>query len=226
MTDVGVLTVVVGGLVVVLAVRVMRHVRGRRVVDPFTGMPVPGSRIGVAWTVVTVVALLVAGAVEGRHQWVQARATQVVREVSGVPGAVARCQRFTPALLDLGQDIGHVQWDQPTVAYLDRDVCGDLAGWLLAGADGTSRSDAVAVHVLVHEAVHVGGERDEARTECVALQLDAQAAVTLGASPATADALAAIYLGEVYPTMPTEYVSGSCAPDGPWDLTPGDGRFP
>jgi len=221
-----VLTVVVGGLVVALAVRVLGHVRGRRAVDPLTGMPVPGSRIGVAWTAVITLALLVTGAVEGRHQWVQARATQVVREVSGVPGAVARCQRFTPALLDLGPDIGHVQWDQPTVAYLDRDVCGDLAGWLLAGADGTSRSDAVAVHVLVHEAVHVAGERDEARTECVALQLDAHAAVLLGATPATADALAATYVDEVYPTMPAEYVSGSCASDGAWDLTPGDGRFP
>lgn len=213
--DVGVLTVVTLALGAWVGHLVIRLVRAR-----------PGDRAGITLLVVAAVAFAWAGLHEARHQVVQVRATDTVRDLTGNPAALARCQRFTPDLLDISGWAGHVSWDAPHVAHLRRTVCNDLAGWLLGGAADVSGPGAQAVHVLTHEAVHVGGEHDEAVTECVALQRDAETARNLGASDEAAEHLARIYLATSYPYMPEEYRSDGCAEDGPLDLTPGDGTFP
>ena len=213
--DVGVLTVVSALLGVWLVRRVVRLVRPRGTVA-----------FAVTALVLAAVSFLAAVGFEVRHQVAQAQATTVVRELSGNPTAHAACQRFTPDLLDLSQNAGSVQWDSPGVALLRRATCNDLFSWLTSRKADPTLDQVIAVHVVVHEAIHVAGERSEAITECTAMQRDARAAMLLGASPAQAQALARRYYEEAYPLMRPDYWSGDCVEDGLLDLSPGDGRFP
>lgn len=69
--------------------------------------------------------------------------------------------------------------------------------------------------------------RNEAQTECMAMQRDADMASLLGASPEAGGELAIAYWRDVYPRMPASYRSEECAPgkaldagrpDSPWVL--------
>jgi hypothetical protein len=214
--DVGVLTVVVAALVALVLRRVVILRRDWHTARGFaTGL-----------LVVCVAFLMTASAFEVKHQWVQARATALVAHVSGARGADADCQRFTPELVDLSVTSGFVFSDSQNVAHLRRTVCNDLFTWLLSSKGAPTDSQVRAVHITVHEAMHVRGELNEARAECFAMQLDADAAWFLGATRAQATVLAQRYYRDVYPRMPEEYVSGECAADRALDLTPGDGQFP
>jgi hypothetical protein len=214
--DVGVLTVVVAILVALVLRRVVVLRRDWHTTRGFA----------TAMLVVCVAALATASAFEVKHQWVQARATAVVVHVSGSATAVADCQRFTPELVDLSATSGFVFADSQNVAHLRRTVCNDLFAWLLSSKRAPTDGQVRAVHITVHEAMHVRGEFDEARAECFAMQRDADAAQLLGATPAQAAALAQRYYRDVYPRMPEPYVSAQCAADQAYDQTPGDGQFP
>jgi len=80
--------------------------------------------------------------------------------------------------------------------------------------------------VLTHEAMHVAGDRNEASTECRALQHDARTVVLLGGTAEQGSALAQRIATEVYPRMSDEYRSPECRPGGTLDLTPGDATWP
>lgn len=213
--DVGVLTVVVLALLVLMIRRLLRVFR-----------PAGSRRVAVILFVIPAAAFGWALAVEVRHQVAQAQATAVTRELTGNPDAVAVCQRLAPDLLELGQQAGEVSLDHPEVAQLRRTTCNDFFSWLTSDHHDPTPAQISALHVVVHEAMHVAGEYNEARTECWAVQHDAQAAEFLGASPADAQALAQAYYLTVYPRMPDAYRSADCVADGSLDLSPGDGRFP
>lgn len=192
----------------------------------FLAEPPGSTRIAVVLFLVPTVAFGWALAVEVRHQWAQRQATAVTRELTGNPDATSVCQRFTPDLLDASQTSGHVMSDQSDVAHLRRATCNDFFSWLVGDKDHPTRAQVVAVHVVVHEAMHVAGEFAESVAECSAMQHDAEAARFLGASAAQAQALAEEYYSAVYPNMSADYRTGDCAADGPLDASPGDGRFP
>jgi hypothetical protein len=197
--DVGVLTVVTV-LLVALAIRAgTRLVRGRA---SSWGL---GAVAVVWWTVLAAAA----GLAEAEHQVTQQLATSATVMVSGRPGAVARCARRTTDLFDLSGNAGSVRWDTPDVARLRADTCAALWSWVVSDKAHPTIDQVVALHVLAHEAVHVGGERVEATTECVAMRWDATVARALGASDAVAEQIATVYREQVYPTMPDEY-RGAC----------------
>lgn len=213
--DVGVLTIVT---LVLLALAVWR-IR-------FVYSPRGSWKVALAFFLVPGLAFGWAVTVEVRHQWTQERATAVTRELTGNPDATASCERYSAHLFNLSHDLGHVMSDEPNVAHLRRDTCNDFADWLLSDKHDPSAAQVQALHVVVHEAMHVGGQYNEAMAECSAMQHDAEAAEFLGASPADARALAESYYQTVYPLMPTDYRTGDCSPDGSLDLSPGDGQFP
>ena len=66
---------------------------------------------------------------------------------------------------------------------------------------------AIAVNVLSHEAWHLAGVRDEAATQCYALQTNADTAARLGASREDAAAIAVFIVREVQPVLPADYRS-------------------
>lgn len=196
--DVGVLTVVAVALVALSVRAGVRLTRGRPT------SVAAGTVALVCWTVLAAVA----GGFEVEHQVTQQLATRVTRLVSGRPDAVAVCTRRTPDLLDLSGTAGMVMWDTPHVARLRADTCWSLATWIFSDHRSATTDQVIALHVVAHEAVHVAGERSEARTECVAMAWDARVAQNLGASPTLATQMAGTYRRDVYPRMPDDYRGG------------------
>jgi hypothetical protein len=149
-----------------------------------------------------------------------ARLSEAGSALAGVPMEV-RCQTLTEASVDAGADLGYVAYGPDGVpgsrAVIDRDQCGDLRDWLGAGGREPTRDQVVAVHILAHEAMHVAGETDERRTECRAVQRDAELAQLLGASREAAVALARRYYREVFPMLRDTYRDPECAPGGALD---------
>ncbi len=163
---------------------------------------------------------------EMRWLRVQAAATDAVQQLTGNPSARVHCQRALATLLWAGADLGRVEWDEPDRAWLTLETCQHLRSWYHSDRAAPSLDEVVAVHVLTHEAMHVAGERNEALTECRALQADARTVLLLGGSATQGAELAQRVASEVYPTMPDEYRSPECRAGGALDRTPGDGTWP
>lgn len=181
-----------------------------------------GRRIGFPlWSVsiLTVVAVgaLVPGLQRANEERTLARAASAL---VGHPVAV-HCQSTAAALVDAGNELGFVPYDEDGVplprTILKRDPCKALRAYLGGGREHPSRDEVVAVHVLTHEAMHLRGETNEATAECQAVQRDRATAVLLGATARQADKLARTYWLTVYPDMPDDYSSAECRPGGALD---------
>lgn len=173
-----------------------------------------------------------------RHnaQAAEARFADVAAEIARRDVRV-HCQGVIGDALDVGAEAGSVQFDaggRPSdTAELKRGVCASLRSFSADVADPDF--DCVthdrrctkhvlrtmwAVHTLVHEAWHLAGEKNEAITECYALQTTAWAAERLGASPLGGQAIARYVTVHMYPDMPAHYRSPDCRDGGPLDLRP------
>jgi hypothetical protein len=98
---------------------------------------------------------------------------------------------------------------------IKRDQCRDLSGYMSSDKRSPTQEQIVAVHVLTHESMHMGGVAAEAEAECLAVGSDARMAELLGAPPDAARALALSYWTNVYPRMPDQYRSTECDPWAP-----------
>lgn len=154
-----------------------------------------------------------AGYHEVRHHDVQAAATTATRHVSENPDATVTCQRISHDWFRLTSELGFVSWDAADTAVLRQSTCANLGAWMYGGRGSDDIDQVTAVHVVTHEAVHVAGIRDEAVTECVALELDATVAQFLGADPEQAQQLAETYRQVVYPRMGPDYRTDCTAVD-------------
>jgi hypothetical protein len=83
-----------------------------------------------------------------------------------------------------------------------------------------------ALHTLAHESWHLEGVENEARAECYAIQTTALVAERLGASPSVAEASARVVATQIYPRMPSDYVTSDCHDGGPLDLNPASSVWP
>ena len=139
------------------------------------------------------------------------------------------CQSFGEAFVDVGAELGYVPFGSDGVPELrtliKREPCAALSDYLRSDKSAPPREQVVAVHTLTHEAIHMSGVTNEAETECLAVQRDAEMARLLGAAPSDAHALAASYWTTVYPRMPDAYRTTACgpgaeldrgSPDAPW----------
>ena len=140
------------------------------------------------------------------------------------------CQGFGEAFVDAGQELGYVRFGPDGVpersTLIKRAQCAHLSDYIGGAHADFLREHVVAVHTLTHEAVHMSGIANEAETECVAIQRDAEMARLLGAAEPDAIRLATYYWETVYPSMPEGYRSDACGPggeldrdlpDAPWD---------
>ncbi len=169
------------------------------------------------------------GGLTWREMRLEAELADVVAIVSGVPAAAVECQGFLREFR-LDNNLGEVAFDGnggvSRTAQLRGSVCDQIRDWRGAGFGVDNRDQVVAVHVLSHEAIHVSGVTSEARTECLAMQSNAQSAELLGATPQQARALAETYWEDVFPRMPGTYRASDCYEGGELDQTPGDGIWP
>jgi hypothetical protein len=127
------------------------------------------------------------------------------------------CQGETGALLDVGPELGTVQFDAEGHPAGHTDLKHQVCDWLARLPGGSVANAATAVEVLAHESYHLAGYMDEATAECYALQTMPYVAQRFGASPRQIRTWVA-YSFARYPTLSEEYVSPDCVPGGRLDL--------
>ena len=175
----------------------------------------PFPAFSVIVLVIVGVGLLVPGV---RHRALEDRLAAVAGALAGVP-VVVDCQSAGQQFIDAGAELGYVPYGEDGVpertTLIKRDQCQDLSRYLRS--QEPSDDQVLAVHVLSHEAMHMSGITDEARAECLAVQLDARAARLLGASPEAAADLAGRYWRTFYDRLPAHYRSSDCGPGGALD---------
>ena len=169
-----------------------------------------------------VVALLVA-AVAGFFGYRHVEGERLEHRLGTVASAIARrpvkvhCQGETGALLDVGPELGTVQFDAEGHPADHTDLKHQVCGWLAKLPGGSVAHAATAVEVLAHESYHLAGYMDEATAECYALQTMPYVAQQFHATPAQIRTWVA-YSFARYPSLSEEYVSPDCVPGGSLDL--------
>lgn len=124
--------------------------------------------------------------------------------------------------------LGYVDLRQPRRINLAPGVCAELDAFTARPGRATATSAlATAVDTLVHEAVHTLGVRDEATTECYAMQNVEEVARRLGATKELAAALVDVLWRDYSKeSMPEGYWSAECRNGGEHDLDPDSDLFP
>lgn len=162
-------------------------------------------------SILTFILLLGIGGMEARWLYFEHQASKAVAEVSGNENGTLKCQRFSEAFLD-GDVLhaGHVMFDAPDVAVVKYQECQTLFNWMQGNKKDFNPEEIRAIHVLTHETIHVGGDYNEATTECTAVNNDSKMAQILGASQQIGDGIARVYWKTMWPYMPEGYKLPGC----------------
>ena len=127
-----------------------------------------------------------------------------------------------------GSDTLGIAFPQAGIAYLDPSICRALRDLVADGAAGERQGEALVV--LAHEAIHLGGERREGVTECLALQAAVPLGVRFGLSESEARSLIDRQLDERLAERSVIRAAYAlpltCREGGALDRSPGDGHFP
>jgi hypothetical protein len=171
----------------------------------------------VLLAVLTVLTLLL-------HRAAVAAANRGDRQLSAVASELAgrqvtiRCEGLSGALIGPRGESGRTEFlgDKPaSVSYLLEGICQTLHAYARSRKDCLLPCErpldvAWSLNTLAHESYHLGGIRDEAKTECAALRAIGFVAHSLGASPQQARALSAYSFAQLPRRMPAEYTSPAC----------------
>ena len=168
--------------------------------------------------VLTVILLGIFGWQEIQWQKVEWEGTAVVKEISGNKEGYLKCQRFSEAFFDVNTTRGGmVMSDAPNEAIVNYEQCQSIMGWMESGKKSMTSKELQSLHVLTHEAVHVAGERNEAVTECTAINRDNMTVSILGAPDALALETPQRYYDEFFNRMPSEYRLDGCSVSPEYD---------
>ena len=205
-------------VVVALAVGI-----GKLLWDAYNGAPLRTAALSAM-----VVAMVALGVLEYRAQAAEMRLGRVASEIAHRDVTV-RCQGLLGAFTDIGSHLGYVEFDargNPTdTAHISRDACGWLKDYS-GGNHAVNLHNALGVHTLAHESLHLQGTLNEARAECYGLQQMDRVGELLGADPEGAHRLAVFAWRVIYPRLPDAYRSPNCREGGPWDLDRRSTRWP
>jgi hypothetical protein len=115
------------------------------------------------------------------------RFTAEAARIAGHPVRVVCDEAY--AFTGVGSDAAGVAFIERALAYLEPSVCRSLYRIAFEKKIGARDDAAFAITVLAHEAVHLRGERNEAETECQALQEGVALGERLGLDRSTAQSL-------------------------------------
>ena len=164
--------------------------------------------------------------------------------LSSIAGQLARrpvqvrCEGLQTELMSATGESGSVEFldDEPTdTAVLKDGICATLHLYsqstkrgpsCLLPCDDSTPAVVWSLNTLAHESYHLAGVRDEATTQCYALQAIGFVARSLGASQFQATALADWAAANLPSRMPAAYWSPQCRDGGSLDLDPGSPVWP
>jgi len=134
------------------------------------------------------------------------------------------------AFTGVGSDAAGVAFIPRALAYLEPAVCRSLYRVTFENRVGSREDAAFAITVLAHEATHLRGVRNEAETECFALQEGVRLGQRLGLDAGTARALMRAQrdrdLSDVSIARLDYRLPAGCRNGGSLDLRPEDSTFP
>ena len=134
------------------------------------------------------------------------------------------------AFTGVGSDAAGVAFIPRSLAYLDPGICRSLYRVTFEDRLGGRDDAAFAITVLAHEATHLRGVRNEAETECFALQEGVTLGQRLGLDIDTARDLMRSQLDRDLSDASVQRVDyrlpPGCRDGGALDLRPVDPRFP
>lgn len=134
------------------------------------------------------------------------------------------------AFTGVGSDAAGVAFIPRSLAYLDPGICRSLYRVTFEDRLGGRDDAAFAITVLAHEATHLRGVRNEAETECFALQEGVTLGQRLGLDIDTARDLMRSQLDRDLSDASVQRVDyrlpPGCRDGGALDLRPADPRFP
>lgn len=134
------------------------------------------------------------------------------------------------AFTGVGSDAAGVAFIPRALAYLEPTICRSLHRLAYEGELGPRDEAAFAISVLAHEATHLRGVRNEAETECLALQEGVALGRRLGLDPETARALMGAQLARDLSDASVARLDyrlpAECRNGGSLDLRPNDPQFP
>jgi hypothetical protein len=134
------------------------------------------------------------------------------------------------AFTGVGSDAAGVAFIPRRLAFLQPTICRSLYRIAFEHHVGARDDAAFAITVLAHEAVHLRGVRNEAETECYALQEGVELGRRLGLDPATARTLMRSQrdrdLSDESIQRLDYRLPEGCRSGGSLDLRPNDPSFP
>ena len=141
--------------------------------------------------------------------------TAVVHELSEFKPTDVHCQTLGESLFDSTrmQWAGYTFFDSGNVVF-KAGWCKKFKNYLRDPASADYR-ERYSLMLLVHEAMHVRGERNEQKTECQAIQRHYRTALLLGIPEQFAREHSLKYFTEEFPKHP--YYSPHCTPGGNLD---------
>ena len=156
------------------------------------------------------------------------RFTAEAGRIAGRPVRVVCDESY--AYTGVGSDAAGVAFIPRGLAYLEPTVCRSLYRVAFEHEVGSRDEAAFAITVLAHEATHLRGIRNEAETECAALQEGVRLGERLGLDPATARALMRFQrdrdLSDASIARLDYRLPAECRNGGALDLRPDDPSFP
>jgi hypothetical protein len=191
-----------------------REIRGSFVARPGYDFPTPVSKPYLA----IVIALAIGFAWPTVHRlyferFLSAKST----ELADGHRARVHCNTVFDTMMDTEMlAAGHANIETGEIA-LQAPWCGVLMSYL-SHPERASRDEIISLDIFTHESMHVRGERNEAVTECEAVQRNYRAARLLGVPDEIAKQTARRYYEVLYPErgkiggMQSAYYSEECAP--------------
>jgi hypothetical protein len=173
-----------------------------------------------------------------------AAATPIDAGLSGIATSIARhdvsvhCEGASGEITGIDGESGRTMFTDGKPAdetFLLEGICERLHAYehqartqpsCLLPCDGSTLETAWSLNALAHESYHLAGVRNEARTQCYALQAIDFVALKLGADDEQAREMAIYASNEIPPQMPDEYSSPECHNGGKYDLRPDDPDWP
>ena len=162
------------------------------------------------WIVLLSGLIIGVGYFEAKWLIVQSQATQLTQEISKNEKGYAVCQRFTPAFLDAQMStLGFVAYSEGNKSNIKYAQCKKFGEFLETDKTQLTEEHVLAVGVVIHEAIHVGGEYDEAVTQCLTMKQMPDVLKQYGVSEQNSAIYADKYR-EMSKRMPPEYLNGTC----------------
>lgn len=191
-------------------------------IKPLEGFDRPHNQVSIVY--LSVLILLAAGfAYPPVNTWQFERfLTKKARILSESSKASVHCNTVADTFFDPNVfAAGHAQFDTGKIVFA-RTWCKNLQQHLRdskkTNLKKLTREGIISVHIFAHEAMHIRGEHNEAKTECQAIQRYARAAQLLGLDAKTAKQNGMTYYLIEYQQrakqgqMSSQYYATDCAP--------------